>query len=298
MELGFTEEFIQESGLTEDQITKVGGFLESNFIPELKKGWDGKANENAEGILGGVHKSLTQKYGIELERDQGEKWADFIGRYSDNALESKVTALTLKEKEIEGKLANFKGSDELKLKYEKTLSDLDLSKQKLAKLEPLEGLDLKYKEATDKLTNMQKEVAYSSIKPTFPSNVNKYEADAKWNEWKSVVESKFKIELIDGKPIAIDKENEHKKISLSELLETDVNIKELLKGRQQSGNGARSAEMIEVEGLPFDIPKDLNPNDRANMIREYLLKQGVDRLHANYGDKYAEINNKILNSRK
>ena len=287
--MAFTEEFIQEVGLQEDQVQKITSYYDSNVIPELKKDWDGKANANAEGILSGAANYAKEKLGINEDRQQGEKWADYFARISESALQSKTEMLTKKEQELEEKLKNFKGSDELKQKYENALADLDAYKQKVAKLEPLEGLDEKYKEATQKLTGLKKEVAYNSVKPNFPETVNKYEADAKWNEWKKGVEEKYNIELIDGKPFGIDKENEHKKIELSKLIEQDNNITELLKGRQQGGIGAKPADLREVEGLPFKIPATATKEEISTLVKEHVLKELGSITHKDYAKKFQEL---------
>lgn len=287
--MAFTEEFIQEVGLTEDQVSKVNGYYESNVIPELKKGWDGKANDNAEGILSGASKYASEKFGIELEREQGEKFGDYLARISETALQSKTDSLAQKEQELQEKLKNFKGSDELKAKYENALLDLDAYKQKVAKLEPLEGLDIKYKESTETLSKLKREVAYGSVKPNFPDTVNKYEADAKWNEWKASVEDKYTIELIDGKPFAIDKENEHKKVELSKLIAQDESISELLKGRQQRGNGALPTDLIDVEGLPFKLPQSASKEDISELIKEHLSKELGSITHKDFSKQFKEL---------
>lgn len=287
--MAFTEEFIQEVGLTEDQVSKVNGYYESNVIPELKKGWDGKANDNAEGILSGASKYASEKFGIELEREQGEKFGDYLARISETALQSKTDSLAQKEQELQEKLKNFKGSDELKAKYENALLDLDAYKQKVAKLEPLEGLDVKYKESTETLSKLKREVAYGSVKPNFPDTVNKYEADAKWNEWKASVEDKYTIELIDGKPFAIDKDNEHKKVELSKLIAQDESISELLKGRQQRGNGALPTDLIDVEGLPFKLPQSASKEDISELIKEHLSKELGSITHKDFSKQFKEL---------
>src|SRR5690606_29048736 len=120
-------------------------------------------------------KYAKEKFGVEAEREQGEKWGDYLIRISDSALTSKTQKLLEREKELEDKLKNFKGSDELKQKYEDALKKNDDLLKQVAELEPLKGFDEKYKQATEKLTLMQKEVAYNSIKPSFPDTVNKYE---------------------------------------------------------------------------------------------------------------------------
>jgi len=293
----FTQEFIESNGLSEEQVTAVTGFVQTEIVPTIKKEYDGKANENAEGILSGASKYAKEKFGVEDEREQGEKWGDYLIRISDSALTSKTQKLLDREKELEDKLKNFKGSDELKGKYEEALKKNDDLLKQVAELEPLKGFDEKYKQATEKLTLMQKEVAYNSIKPSFPDTINKYEADAKWGEWKRGIEEKYNIELIEGKPYAIDKENEHKKYTLSTLLEQDTNIADLLKGRQQNGLGSNPADLTEVEGVPFKVPKNATSEELSNLVREHVLKELGSLTHKDYAKKFQELYLKVKSAK-
>src|SRR5690606_1736287 len=145
----FTKEFIESNGLSEEQVTAVTGFVQTEIVPTIKKEYDGKANENAEGILSGASKYAKEKFGVEAEREQGEKWGDYLIRISDSALTSKTQKLLEREKELEDKLKNFKGSDELKQKYEDALKKNDDLLKQVAELEPLKGFDEKYKQATE-----------------------------------------------------------------------------------------------------------------------------------------------------
>lgn len=291
--MAFTEEFIKEVGLTEEQVSKVNGFYETNVIPELKKGWDGKANTDAEGILTGASKYAQQKLGIEIEREQGEKYGDYLARIAESGLSKKQEALKLKEAELEEKLKNFKGSDELKSALEEErLKNDNLLKQN-AELERLKGFDEKYEQASKELSGLKLEVSFGKVKPNFPETVNKYEADAKWNEFKKNVLENNTIELIDNEPFAIDKENPHKKVKLSDLLQLDKNISELLKGRQQQGTGARQAEFAKVEGIPFDVPKGLTNNEQSLLVAEHLEKKLGSKFHKDYMAQFTDLLKKV-----
>lgn len=288
--MAFTEEKIQELGITKEQADKIDGFYQADVIPTLKKEWDGKANTDAEGILTGVASSVKAKFGIELDREKGQKWAEYLEKYTETLL---TTKLSSKEKELEDKLKNFKGSDDLKAKYEKDLADEkaknDAILQKLAKLEPLEGIDEKYNSAVQELSGLKLSVSFNSVKPNFPETVNKYEADAKWNEFKNDVLSKNNIELIENVPYAIDKENPHKKVKLSDLLEANTSITELLKGRQQRGTGANPAGLKEVVGLPFQIPINATSDEITVAVRQHLLKELGSLTHKDYTSKFREL---------
>lgn len=292
-----TQEFIESNGLSEEQVSAFTGYLETEIVPSIKKEYDGKANENAENILSGAAKRAKELFKVDLDRDQGEKWGDYLDRISKNSLSSKNAELEQKEKEIQQKLANFKGGEEYKSQLEKLNQEKDALLKQVAELEPLKGIDEKYKQASETLTGLKKEVAYNSVKPNFPDTVNKYEADAKWNEWKRGVEEKFTIELVDGVPMAIDKENHHKVVKLSDLISADNSINELLKGRQQGGTGANPVNLKAVEGVPFKVPIGATSEERSTLIREYLEKKGINRMSDQFAKEFAELNLKIASSK-
>ena len=289
----FTQEFITEKGLSEEQVTAVIGEFTNEFIPNLKKKYDGVANTNAEGILTGASNYAKEKLGFDLDRDQGEKVGDYLKRALDSKFSSTQSALDLKQTEIDEKLANFKGGDEYKLQLEGMKGSNDLLLQRIAKLEPLEGLDEKYQGATTELSKLKTEVAYGSVKPVFPSEVNKFEAKAQWDAFKNGIEAKYTIELVDGKPIAIDKENKHKTVGLQELVDSNTTIKELLKGRQQGGNGASSIDVEKVEGIPFDIPKGLSTDNQSKLVAEHLEKTLGSKFNKDYTSKFKELLEKV-----
>ena len=294
----FTEEFITENGLSAEQVAAVTGHFTSDVIPSLKKEYDGVANTNAEGILTGASNYAKEKLGFDLERDQGEKVGDYLKRALDFKFSSTQSALDLKQTEINQKLANFKGGDEYKLQLDGMKGDNDLLLQRIAKLEPLEGMDEKYQGATTELSKLKTEVAYGSVKPTFSADVNKYEAKAIWDEFKSGIEANYTIELVDGKPIAIDKENIHKRFDLETLVGQDKNISELLKGRQQGGTGAKQVDYKEVEGIPFKIPENSTSEDLSLIVREHVLKEIDDITSPEYSKRFGELYAKVKQAQK
>jgi hypothetical protein len=293
----FTEQFITDNGLTAEQVTAVTGQFTTEFIPNLRKEYDteysGKANENAEGILKGASEHAKKTLGFELERNQGEKYGDYLSRGFDFKFSSMQEGLTSKQKELNEKLANFKGGDEYKLQLDGMKLDNDSLLQRIAKLEPLEGLDEKYQGATVELSKLKREVGYNSVKPSFPKEVNTFEADSKWNSFISNIEKNYNIELVDGKPIAIDKENKHKTFDLQELVDSDTSIKELLKGRQQGGNGASSIDFEKVEGIPFDVPKGLTTENQSKLVSEHLEKTLGSKFHKDYLSMFKELLGKV-----
>jgi hypothetical protein len=296
----FTSEFIEANGLSEDQVTAINSHVQSEIVPGLKKGYDteysGRANENAESILDGVGKHAKTKLGVDFDRERGEKIADYLTRALDSKFTSKEAEFASKEAEYQEKLDNFKGGDQYKAELDKIKAEKDGLLKQVAELEPLKGYDEKYNNATQEMGKLKREVAYGSVKPSFPEGVNKFEADARWNAFKGGIEEKYNIELVDGKPIAIDKENEHKRYDLETLVSQDENITELLKGRQQRGTGASSVDMREVEGVPFKIPANATSEDISKLVREHVQAELGSFTHKDFSSKFADLYKKAKQS--
>lgn len=298
----FQAEFIQKNGLTPEQVQALTPEIE-NHVADLKKGWDGKANIDAEKIIQGAVDLATNKMGIsgeEFKRKDGEKYAEWMSRvtpsFVDSALAKEKSALQQKQRELDEKIKTG-GSEALKTELETVKTKLDTYKIMEAEYSEWKEADYKgkYQQAADQLTGLKLNVAFQSIKPTFPETVNKYEAAAKWNEFVSLVKEKYNIELDDkNEPIAIDKENEHKKIKLQSLVEKDQVITELSKGRNITGLGGNK-EKENIEGVPFKVEKDADKATISKTIKEYLT--GEEKLRvtdSKYAYKFAEYYNKIV----
>ena len=291
-----TQEFIETNGLEETQVEAITKYIDSEVKPSIKKEYDGIANKNAEGILTGASKYAKEALGLDIDREQGEKFGDYLKRISETGFSSKTEALKAKEAELEDKLKNFKGSSEIKEKYEAELAKNDALLKQVAELEPLKGLDEKYKQATEQLSGLKLNVAFNSVKPNFPETVNAYEAKAKWDEFKNNVLSNYTIELVDNEPIAIDKENEHKRKPLKELLSDNEDIQGLLKKRQQGGTGAKPADLKDVEGVPFKVPQGATSEEQSKLAREYLIEKLGSVTHKEFSSQMLDLLTKIKKS--
>jgi len=293
--MDLTEEFIKEHELSENQVSAVKGFIETELVPTIKKEYDGLANENAEGILDGVSKSAREKLGVKIDREKGEKWADYLNRVSDSYFDSKKSELDVRQQEIEDKLKNFKGGDELKKSLEDEKLKNDGLLKKYADYDEIKENADKYQPLLDKYTSTKRQVAYGGVKPSFPKEVNKYEADAKWKAFVDNVDSKYDIEIVDNEAIAIDKENKHKQIKLAELVSKDDILSELVKGRTQGGVGAKEISKVNITDVPFEVPEDAKTDSgkRAIIIREYLASKGIDKLDEKYSNEFRKFNTLI-----
>lgn len=298
----FTPEQITEMGLSEDQVTKVKEVVNLQEA-ELKKGWDGKANKDAEGIIDGAIKATTDKFGIDgFSRVQGEKAADALGRIAplviDSALAKEKLEVSRLQNEYNEKLKTG-GDENLKQELLEAQGKLDILKQKEAQFKDYEENDYKgkYESTTTELSGLKLAVAYQYVKPSFPDTVNKYEANAKWKEFIDNTNITNTIELdSDNIPWAVNKENEHIKVKLETLVEKDKTISELAKGREATGLGSgESKTKVNIEGIPFAVPEKPTSTEREKLIREYLTtEKGLSVTSNEYAKEYKKFNDLIL----
>lgn len=289
----FTSEFIEENQLSETQVSAITT-LAANHVAELQKGWDSKANENAEKIIEGAGKKVVELSGI--AREQGEKWANYLERANGLYFEGTKNNLARKEQELEEKLKNNSGDEGLKTELSETKEALKALKQKEAQFDEWQKSDYKgkYEQTAEKLTLMQKRIAFNSVTPSKPDNVNEYEWKAKWKEWQNEILEKNNIVFDDNDNAwAVDKENEFKKSKLSDLAKANSNLQELMKGREQKGLGSQQGA-ISIEGVPFKVPKEATPQERQKAIKDYLASQNILPTSQEYSKKFSELNSKIL----
>jgi len=150
-----------------------------------------------------------------------------------------------------------------------------------------------------KLTAMERKVAFRDNLPNRPDNVNKYEWDAKIKQFEADLLEKNNL-VFDDNDVAylVDKENEFKKTKLEDAISQSEVIQDLAKGREQRGNGA-TPKSIKIEGVPFDIPEKATPTERNNAIKEYLLNvEKISFTDSKYPIRFAELNRKILGLEK
>ena len=294
----FEEKFIQENGVTEDQLKGLNTVIDSH-IADLKKGWDGKANENAEGIIDGAGKSIIELTGI--ARDQGEKWAVYLERANGLYFEGAKNVLATKQTELEEKIKNTKGDEVLKGELKETKEALDNLKKKEASYDELMKGDYKgkYETSLSKLTSMERRIAFKDNLPTMPDGMNKYEWDAKIKQFETESLEKNNLVFDDNNTAwLVDKENEFKKTKLEDAITQNQTIQDLIKGRSFKGTGS-TPKNIQIEGVPFELPENATPQDRNKAIREYLLTtEKLSTTDSKYATRFAELNRKLLGLEK
>lgn len=290
-----TKEIIETQKLTEDQVTAINEFGKThtdNLIAETKKEYDGKATADAEAILDGAAEAITKLTGT--TRDKGQKIGDFIGAAWDNFSKTKTQELDKTKSEYDKKIEDFKGDDETKEALIKSKEDNDVLLKKFADYDKLKETADKYSPLEEKFSGMKLEVAFGNVKPNFPDTVNAYEADAKWNEFKSNILKDATIEIVEGEAIVINKENPHKTDKLKDLLEKDEAIKKLLEGRQQNGTGAKETKLMKIEGVPFEVPENADGKQRQEAIQKYLLTKDIGTTHPKYAEEFGKYNAIII----
>jgi len=286
-----TDEVKTSLNLNDDQINGLKPLFENDLATKLKER-DTLANGNAEKIIQGAIDTTLTKFGItDLPRQAGEKNADYLARVNDKVLESSKSNITKLEAELKEKIKNSDGSTLAKEEVEKIKLELDEAKKKLANYDELVEKAGKYEQTAEALSGMKLSVAYNSVKPNFPTEANQYEVKAKWDEFIKATNEKWLIEIVEGEPIAIDKDNEHKRVKLSELVSQNKEITELLQGRQQNGSGAKPAK-TKVDGLPFEIEGEPTSENISKSINAYLISQGTPVTSNEWGKKFQELFNK------
>ena len=297
------KEFIDKNGLNEDQAKAITELYDTTLADAKKKiedEYSGKANENAQKILSGAADAVAKETGV--QRNDGEKIADYIGRAYASGLEDRTSSLAEKEKEIETKLKEIQekgGANEHLIKELETLKqEKDDMLKKYADFDDLKEKAEKADEYSNELSGLKLQVAFNDVKPVFPKEVNEYESRAKWDEFKKEILEKNTIELVDGEPMAIDKENPHKTTKLKDLVEKNETIQELLKGRQQDGSGGKQTSKVEIDGLPFTLPENAQTSDRAKAIDEYLISQGIQKHEDKYAQEFKKYNDIILKAQQ
>lgn len=288
------EEKQTELGLTPEQVSGLSPLYESH-LAELKQGWDGKANENAEGIINGVIKSTQKTFGVELEREQGEKHADYLARLSSQVLETKKSDLESKIKDYDAKVSNFKGSEDILSELDKMKSSYSELQKKEAEYDELlkSGIKDKYEELSKEHYSLSIDTSFNAVKPSFPQEANEYEVAAKWNAFKKSIVNDYDLKNEDGEIYAISKENEHKKVKLKDLVDSNSEISELAKGRQQNGIAANQINASQIDGIPFKIDVNMEAKDRHQLIQNELMKK-YPITSDKYASEFKRINDLVL----
>lgn len=289
-----SKEVIEAQNLSEEQVTAINGFGKSygeGLVADAKKEYDGKASADADAILDGAAKSITDLTGV--AREQGQKIGDFIGAAWTNFSATKTSELDNAKADYEAKLKDFKGDDATKAALEEARGKYDALQKKTADYDSLKETAGKYDPLLESHNTLKVGQSFASVKPIFDKSVNEYEAKAKWNTFMSEVLDKNTIELVDGEAIAVDKDNPHKTAKLKDLVGSNEIIKALTQGRQQKGIGAEPAKLTTIEGVPFEVPENADGKTIQATIESYLTKKGLSYTSTEFSNEFGKLYNKI-----
>jgi hypothetical protein len=182
--------------------------------------------------------------------------------------------------------------DAIKKQYE---SEKDELLKKYADYDELKEKAGKADEYGQKLSGLKLQVAYQSVKPSFPDTVNAYEAKAKWEDFMKTTNEKYDIELDENnEAVYVDKENKYKTGKLADLVKADETISELAKGRAQGGTGGKTVDKQKLDGIPFAIEMDATTEQISKTIKEYLTtEEKLDFISQAYAKRFAELTKKV-----
>lgn len=290
-----TDEITKELNLTPEQVAGIKTPYESYIATEKAK-WDTKANTDAEGILTGAAAKIEETTSI--KRNQGEKLADYYVRAGSEFLSTQKTEVETLKADYALKLKEFNGGDATKAELQKAKDELDQALVKLADYDSLKEKADKYDPLETDYKTLKDKVFFQNEKPTFPETVNKYEAEAKWNEFVKNINDKYEKSFDEnGVSILTSKENKHIVKKLSELIQSDENIKGLLEGRKQEGTGGKSGHKS-VGDLGVELPEKPTTEDISKAINEKLDKDGIPKMSKERPKKFMELQTKILEELK
>lgn len=290
----FTKEFIEEQGLTPEQAAAATVYVVEQ-VAVLKKEWDGKAITNAEAIIEGAGKKTVSLTGV--QRNEGEKWADYLERSSNLFFEGTKSSLDRKVAELDKKIKEGGGDATIKQELADTKEQLDKLKIKEAKFAEWEENDYKgkYEQASQDLSITHRRIAFDSVKPSFPDTANKFEVSAKWSSFQKATEGEYNIVLDDqNEPWAVDKTNEHKRYKLKDLVLKDEEVMTLAQGRNVTGTGTSIKNNVKIKDVPFDVPENATAKERQDAVRDYLAGQNISKTSSEYSKRFSELNLKIL----
>jgi uncharacterized protein YozE (UPF0346 family) len=291
------EQFITDNALSTEQVAAINTH-NANFTADLKKGWDGKANENAEGILQGAALAIQKSSGLDIVRAEGEKIGPYIQRLGETSVKGKIDAVNAQKSEWDDKIKNFKGNESLQNEFSQYKEANEGFKQKAAQFDEWETNDYKnkFESSSKELVALTHNLAFQEGKPSFPKDANSFEVATKWGEFQNKVLKDWNITLDDNKkPIFVNKENTYKSSSLSDLIKEDKSITDLMIVTPKTkGFGSKPSD-VDVEGVPFKVGDKMTASERSSKIKEYLTDTlGLSTLSTEYPVKFAEYNSKLM----
>ena len=297
-----TKEVIEAQKLDENQVKAIDAAISDEVATE-KKGFDTKANDDAEAIIQGAMEKTITLTGI--QRDPKEKYADYLGRVGVLHITSQVTSEKKKFDDattaLDQKIKDSKPDELIAGKLADMTEKHDNLQKKEAEYDRVTGGDFETKLQTEQQKNasLSEGMAFGGVKPNSPDTVNQYEAVAKWDEFKAQTLKDWNLEFDENHvPICVSKENKHKNIKLSDLVEKDEKITALKTGRNLKGFEKNTdVDLITIDKVPFKVPANATGPQKAKVIRQWLLEDrtpSLTRMSKQYAKEYEEYSKLLL----
>lgn len=302
MEFELPKETVEQLGLNEEQVTAITSHVSQNYVPELRGAIDNeykeKGNKYANGIFDSVRGNFSKLTGVEI--NEGEKIVDYFSRAGQTYFENKTNELADLKTKYEETVKNGKGSEVLQGKITELETSLDTYKQKEAEYDAIieGGWKEKYESEVTKRKQTTLDNAFISVKPKFPQSVDEFRAKHFYDEFRKEVESKYEIVKVEDEYVAIDKENEHKRFKLNDLVAKDENLSKLAQGRQQEGLGSTSGSDKTIQGLDFELKENATSGEISAAITKHLKSKGVDNASDDWAKQFKEQYTKVREAQK
>lgn len=289
----FTDEFLEEQGFTTEQVDALknqASTITDDYTAKITD-YETRLSEKDKQVSIDIDKSLdkiankhSEKYGI--AREKGEKNDQFIDRLY-GAIISKghdeVNAL---------KVDLTKDKDE----SIKALTDkLTQSNLTINELKGLEKYKTDYESLSEEVNRMKLNSVLDRHKPTMNTEDKDY-ADYKWNSYKSSVNEKFEVKVINGEDVLVDRENPEIVVKLSDNVK-ESSILSSLMVEKTKGLGSTQATKS-VANIPFKVPKGASKdgNIRLRIIQDFLIEKHGGAGSNEYAKDFADFNQKIIES--
>jgi len=293
------EEFQKENELSPELSQKINNLYSQSLTVEQEK-FSKKAHDNAEAILTSVGTSIKKKLGVDIPRNEGEKYEPFLMRISDMVLENEKSEVSKLKSELDEKSKNFKGEEFLKTENEKLKNQIAEIQPQLIEFNKLKEGDFenKYNELSEKNQKILNDSVFTGIMPEKPKNISDYEWKGKWKDFQADVEANYDIKEVEGETLAFSKKNTLISKTIETLAKENKPISEMLEQQTNKTGFTKAQGDQTIEGVPFKVNKEWSGIERSEAIRNHLVEtKGLSIISNEYSEEFEKINGSILSGK-
>lgn len=271
----FTEENLKELGvsLPVDEINKLSDFANTRLNEE--KGIILKdANSKNEQFLDNVFASTRDRFGVSFEdRPKGVKFGEHLQAFTDKLFAEKEEQIKEKEKELEEKIKNNSGSKLLESEYQNLKEERNKLEAELLDRKDYETILEERNSLLNDKNKRETEDSYNLVKPVVANKEDEDLFNIAWKDFKQKTSDKYNIQgrSEDGKDVMLtDKENDHIKVRLSELIRRESIFDRFAKAKESfnSPNGSESKQVSALgTEITLEIPEGANKQEKEKIIQ-------------------------------